>query len=129
MEAEDGKEEGAQELRAKAEAKVGLCPVCKGKHKYQRRLPWGTLLWPSDRLQECKCGQQHHKMLHGSRSAHKSANAVAGLPRGQGGSKKEWFSGKPTGNLLTEGTAEAIFEILEAPVAQQEEKRSQALCL
>ena len=36
-------EEGAQELRAKAEAKVGSCPVCKGKHEYQRRLPGGAL--------------------------------------------------------------------------------------
>ena len=62
------------------------------------------------------CGQHHHRMLHGSRSAHESANAVAGLPRGQGGSKQDWFAGKPMGNLLTEGTLGAIFEILEAPV-------------
>ena len=52
-----GTEEGAKELRAKAEAKTGHCPVFKGKHKYQRRLPWGSLPWPSDRLEECKAFQ------------------------------------------------------------------------
>ena len=40
----------------------------------------------------------------------------SGIAKGTRGSKKEWFSGKPTGDLLTEGTAGAIFEILEAPV-------------
>ena len=49
-----GTEEGAQELRIKAEAKIGSYPVCKGIHKYQRRLPWESLLWPSDWLPECK---------------------------------------------------------------------------
>ena len=38
-----GTEKGAQELRVKAEVKIGSCPVCKGRHKYQRRLPWGSL--------------------------------------------------------------------------------------
>ena len=52
-----GTEEGAKELRATAEAKAGPCPVCKEKHEYQRRLPWGSLPWPSDRLQECKAFQ------------------------------------------------------------------------
>ena len=52
-----GTEEGAQELMVKAEAKIGPCPVCKGKHEYQRKLPWGSLLWPSDRLQEFKTFQ------------------------------------------------------------------------
>ena len=52
-----GTEEGAKELRATAEAKTGPCHICKGKHEYQRRLPWGSLLWPSDRLQECKAFQ------------------------------------------------------------------------
>ena len=47
-------EEGAQELRAKDEAKIGSCLVCKGKREYQRRLPLGALSWLSDRLQECK---------------------------------------------------------------------------
>ena len=51
------KEEGAKELRATAEAKTGPCPVCKGKHEYQRRLPRGSLPWPSDRLQECTAFQ------------------------------------------------------------------------
>ena len=68
------------------------------------------------------CGQLHHRLLHGSWSAHASANAVAGLPRGQGGFRQDWFSGKPTGSLLTEGTSGAIFEILEAPVVSTEGK-------
>ena len=134
-----GTEKGAQELRAKAEVNIGSCPVCKGRHEYQRRLPWGSLLWPSDRLQECKDFQAlnpqqragviqdqggcvvclswgHNKLRcnmvqyhneggpgigckeregagvcgqHGSRPAHASANAVMGLPRGQGGFRQD----------------------------------------
>ena len=49
-----GTREGAQGLRDTTEAKTGPCPVRKEKHEYQRRLPWGSLLWPSNRLQECK---------------------------------------------------------------------------
>ena len=69
------------------------------------------------------CGQLHHRLLHSSRSAHVSANAVAGLPRGQEGFRQDWFSGKPTGSLLTEGTSGAIFKILEAPVVSTEGKK------
>ena len=58
------------------------------------------------------CGHHHHRLLHGSKSAHASAKALAGSPRGQGGSRPDLFSGKPTGSLLTEGTSGAIFEIL-----------------
>ena len=143
-----GKEKGAQELRVKAEANIGSCRVCKGRHEYQRRLPWGSLPWPSDRLQSCKnfqamnpqqragviqeqggcvvclswghnklrcnmvqyhneggpgigskerggagvCGQLHHRMLHGSSSAHGSTNAVMGLPREQEGFRQDWSS-------------------------------------
>ena len=47
-----GTEEGSKELRATAEAKTGPCPVCKEKHVYQRKFTWGSLQWPSDRLQE-----------------------------------------------------------------------------
>ena len=46
--------EGAQELKATADAKIGSCPIFKGKHEYQRRLPCGDLSQPSDWLQECK---------------------------------------------------------------------------
>ena len=52
-----GTEEGSKELRATAEAKTGPCPVCKERHVYQRKLPWGSLQWPSNRLQECKAFQ------------------------------------------------------------------------
>ena len=38
-----GTEEGAKELRATAEEKARQCPVCRKKHEYQRRLPWGSL--------------------------------------------------------------------------------------
>ena len=49
-----GTEEGAQKIRARAEEMIGSCPVCKGKHEYQRRLPWGSLSWPSDWVQKGK---------------------------------------------------------------------------
>ena len=52
-----GTEEGAKELRVTAEEKTGPSPVCKKKHKYHRTLPWGSLSWPSDPLQECKAFQ------------------------------------------------------------------------
>ena len=45
-------EEGSRELRVGVEAKASLCPVCKGRHVYQRKLAWGYLQWLSDRLQE-----------------------------------------------------------------------------
>ena len=124
-----GTEKGSKELRTTAEAKTGPCPVCKERHVYQRKLPWGSLQWQSDWLQECKtfqalsspqrakvikeqggcvaclswahvrarcnrvrrhleggpsmgcqeregaevCGQPHHRMLHGIKSAYVSA--------------------------------------------------------
>ena len=52
-----GTEEGCKELRATAEMKMGPCPVCNKRHVYQRKLPWGYLMWPSDRLQYCKAFQ------------------------------------------------------------------------
>ena len=171
-----GTEEGAKELRVAAEERAGSCPACKGTHKYQRRLPWGSLRWPSNRMQECKafqalnpqqrarviqdqggcviclswahpkfkcqlvwrhteggpsigceekegsrvCGRQHHRLLHGSKSAYASTNALAGIPGGHGGSRPDWFSGVPLGSLLTEGTEGTIFEITEAPVVSVE---------
>ena len=92
-----------------------------GHHKFrcnrvQRQDEGGPGIGCEEREGAGVCGQQHHRLLHGSRSAHASANAVTGLPRGQGGSKQDWFVGKPTGDLLTEGTSGAILEILEAPV-------------
>ena len=89
------------------------------------------------------CGQAHHRMLHGSKAADTSENAVVGAPRGHlvgpsfrevppfgpllefgrssaaghGGFRPDWFSGRPMGSLLAEGTAGGIFEIVEAPVA------------
>ena len=52
-----GTEEGAKELGATKEEKAGPCPVCRGKHDFQRRLSWGALQWPSDWLQECQAFQ------------------------------------------------------------------------
>ena len=46
-------EEGAKEVRVMVQARTGPCPVCKERHFYQRKVPWGSLLWPSDRLTEC----------------------------------------------------------------------------
>ena len=66
-------------------------------------------------------------MLHGSKSAYASANAVVGAPRGHGGSRPDWFLGRPMGSLLAEGTAGAIFEILEAPVVLVEGRKVQGI--
>ena len=52
-----GTEEGCKEIRATAERKTGPCPVCKERHVYKRKMPWGSLQWPSDCLQECKAFQ------------------------------------------------------------------------
>ena len=52
-----GTEDGAKELRVLAEERAGQCPACKETHEYQRRLPWRSLRWPSDRMQECKVFQ------------------------------------------------------------------------
>ena len=46
--------EGAKEVRVVVLARVGSYPICKGRHFYKRKVPWGSLLWPSDRLMECK---------------------------------------------------------------------------
>ena len=50
-------EQGSRELRAGFEAKTKACPVFKGRHVYQRKLAWGYLQRPSDRLQECHAFQ------------------------------------------------------------------------
>ena len=61
-------------------------------------------------------GQLHNRLLRESSAAHAYAKVVRSLPSGKGGSKQDWFAGKPIGNLLTEGTLGAFFEILQAPV-------------
>ena len=73
------------------------------------------------------CGLPYHRLLHGSKSAYGSANAVAGASRGQGGSKQDWFLGMPLGSLLTEGTAGVDFEIMEAPVVSVEGRKVQII--
>ena len=73
------------------------------------------------------CDQHDHRLLHGSKSAYASANAVAGTPRGHEGSRPDWFSGMPMGSLLTEGTAGAVFEIMEAPVVSVEGRKTQSI--
>ena len=73
------------------------------------------------------CGQHHHRLLHSSKSAYASANAVVGAPRGHGGSRPDWFSGMPLGSLLAEGTAGAIFKIMEAPVVSVEGRKVQGI--
>ena len=50
-------EEGAKEVQVVVQARIGSCPVCKGRHFYQRKVPWGSLPWPSDRLTEFKIFQ------------------------------------------------------------------------
>ena len=46
-------EEGSKEIRGTAEARRGPCPVCRDKHIYHRKLAWGSISWPSSRLQDC----------------------------------------------------------------------------
>ena len=74
-----------------------------------------------------ECGLQHHRLLHGNKSAYGSARAVTGVPRGHGGSRPDWFLGMPLGSLLTEGTARTIFEIIEAPVVSVEGRKVQVI--
>ena len=74
------------------------------------------------------CGQHHHRLLDGSKSTYASTNVVAGAPRGHKISRPDWFSGMPMGSLLTEGTAGAIFEIMEAPVVSVEGRKTRASC-
>ena len=45
------------EVQVRAQAKTGPCTLCKEGRFYPRKLPWGSLLWPSDRLTECKTFQ------------------------------------------------------------------------
>ena len=73
------------------------------------------------------CGQQHHRLLHGSKLGYASANAVAVTLRGHKGYRPEWFSGRPMGSLLTEGTAGAVFKILEAPTVSVEREKTQII--
>ena len=63
-------------------------------------------------------------MLHGSNSAYAVANFGRGAPRGSGASRPDLFAGRPMGRILAEGTAEAIFEIVEAPVLSVEREGS-----
>ena len=46
-------EEGSKEIRKTAEARTGPCPVCRDPHVYNRRMSWGSISWPSSRLQDC----------------------------------------------------------------------------
>ena len=41
------------------------------------------------------CGQQHHRLLHGSKLAYASAKVVAGGIRGHKGYRPDWFLGRP----------------------------------
>ena len=45
-------DEGSKDIRGTAEARMGICPVCRDKHVYQRKLTWGSNPWPSSRLQD-----------------------------------------------------------------------------
>ena len=46
-------EEGSKEIHRTAEARMGACPVCQEPQVYNRRMSWGSLSWPSSRLQDC----------------------------------------------------------------------------
>ena len=72
-------------------------------------------------------GQHHHKLLHSSKLAYASANAVASAPRVPEGSRPDCFSGMPMGSLMTEGIAGAIFEIMEAPVVLADGRKAQSI--
>ena len=47
-------ESGSKELKARVEADLKPCPACAGKHTYTRKLPWGEIDWPSQRMDACK---------------------------------------------------------------------------
>ena len=46
-------EEGSKEICGTGKARTGRCPVCRDKHVYPRKFAWGSLSWPSSRLQDC----------------------------------------------------------------------------
>ena len=46
-------EEGSKEICRLAEARTGPRPVCQELQVYNRRMSWGSLSWPSSRLQDC----------------------------------------------------------------------------
>ena len=69
------------------------------------------------------CGQAHHRMLHGSNAAYPSANSALGAPRRLGESRPDLFVGRSMGSILAEGTAGAIFEIVEALVMSVEGRK------
>ena len=46
-------EEGSKEICRLAEARTGPRPVCQEPQVYNRRMSWGSLSWPSSRLQDC----------------------------------------------------------------------------
>jgi hypothetical protein len=46
------KEEASKEKEAR-ETAMGPCPACKGRHTYTRKLVWGSMEWPSSRLDQC----------------------------------------------------------------------------
>ena len=62
-------------------------------------------------------------MLHGSNSAYAAANSVLGAPRDSGAFRPDLFAGRPVGSIIAEGTAGAIFEIVEAPVLSVEGRK------
>ena len=33
---------------------MGTCPVSRDKHVYHKKFSWGSLSWPSSRLQDCE---------------------------------------------------------------------------
>ena len=41
------------EFKEELLAKMSPCPCCKEKHHYSRKLNWGTVDWPSNRLESC----------------------------------------------------------------------------
>ena len=52
-------EEGAKERKAQLLKIMKPCPVCQGRHTYKRRMRWGQMEWPSDRLESCSKFSSH----------------------------------------------------------------------
>jgi hypothetical protein len=58
--------EGAIKMAEEVKTRHGSCPLCKDDHTYPRALPWGTMEWPSQRLEACPQFQQMTPQARGN---------------------------------------------------------------
>ena len=114
--------------RAKMIDDQGGCSTCLswGHPRIRCSMKEPRHLGPGARTLRCQqetagglCGKDHHKLLHGAEASHGTVNAARLLLKPPGEPRPDIFLGRP-GDLLAEGAAGAVFEILEAKIISQE---------